>query len=164
MFHSNRNFAIAYVFLVALPIAGLAGILRSGRNLKAPASIDGVWMINTVRTVETPSSCVSTFGLNVDAQVALSQSGRNFEISTDKITGTGIVEGSTLRASLRSVRPRRAVANCGSNDSLILTATLDAAASPHALSGVLSVPGCPSCESVEFHATKQPATQEKGVR
>ena len=36
MAHSNRNFAVAYLFLVALPVLGLVGVLRSGRSLTAP--------------------------------------------------------------------------------------------------------------------------------
>src|SRR5208283_757233 len=45
MSRTNRNFVFAYTFLVILPLAGLAGILKTGRNLTAPVSIDGVWIL-----------------------------------------------------------------------------------------------------------------------
>jgi hypothetical protein len=47
MSHTNRNFVVAYTLLVGLPLLGLAGVLRSGRNITAPISIDGTWKIET---------------------------------------------------------------------------------------------------------------------
>jgi hypothetical protein len=160
MSHSNGKFAIAYVFLVALPITGLVGILRSGRSLKAPNSVDGVWNIQAAATKGPLSSCVSALGLDPDTPVTISQSGKNFTITAGKARGTGVIDGTVLQASLSPAKVP--AANCGSDDSVALTATLEAKASPRALSGVLSVAGCPSCESVEFHALKQASIQKKG--
>lgn len=160
MSHSNRTFVVAYVFLVALPITGLAGILRSGRNLKAPTSIDGAWSIQA--TKGTFPSCMGALGLDSDARVAISQSGENFSMSAGKAVGSGIIEGSILRASLKPAGSAPA-ANCGGDGSVMLAATIDANASPRALSGTFSVPGCSSCDSVEIHAVKQ-ATQKKGAQ
>lgn len=39
MTHSKKSFAIAYVFLVALPILGLAGMLKFERHLTAPGAV-----------------------------------------------------------------------------------------------------------------------------
>ncbi len=36
---SNRKFVLAYILLVGLPLLGLIGVLRAGRNLAAPAAI-----------------------------------------------------------------------------------------------------------------------------
>ena len=46
MSRTNRNFLIAYVVLVVLPIAGLFGVLKHGRSLAAPISVDGVWRLD----------------------------------------------------------------------------------------------------------------------
>jgi hypothetical protein len=54
--HSNKNFVIAYVFLVVLPITSLVGILHHGRNLKAPASVDAVSKDRAAATKGTPSA------------------------------------------------------------------------------------------------------------
>ena len=164
MSHSNRNFAVAYVFLVALPITGLVGILRSGRSLKAPPSVDGVWSVQATGTTGTLSSCMSALGLDQDARVTISQSGKNFAINTGKTAGTGLIEGTALQASLRPAGPLSAAPNCGGDGSVMLTATVDAKASPRTFSGALSVADCPSCESVEFHAVKQASTQKKGAQ
>jgi hypothetical protein len=105
---------------------------------------------------------MSALGLDRDTPVTISQSGENFLITSGKTVGTGQIEGSSLQASLRPAEPLRAASTCGDDDSLQLTATIDAKASPRALSGTLSVASCPSCESVEFHAVKQGSTQKKG--
>lgn len=163
MSHSNRNFAVAYVFLVALPITGLAGILRSGRNLKAPTSVDGVWRVQAVAVKKSLSSCVS-LDLDPDTPVTISQSGKNFAINSGKIAGTGLIDRTTLRASLGPTDTLHPVPNCDGDGSVLLTATVDAKASPRVLSGALSVAGCPSCEPVEFHAVRQASTQKKGAQ
>lgn len=160
----NRNFAVAYVFLVALPIIGLVGILRSGRSLKAPTSVDGVWNIQAAATKGTMPSCVSALGLDLDTPVTISQSGKNFAINAGKTGGTGLIEGKKLQASLRPAGTLLPAPNCGGDGSVLLTATVEAEASPRVLSGALSVAGCPSCESVEFHAVKQAAAPKKGVQ
>jgi hypothetical protein len=162
--HSNRNFALSYVFLVALPIGGLAGILRTGRSLNAPTSVDGEWIVQATGTTGPVSSCLSALGLDPDARMTISQSGKNFGINFGKAVGTGLIEGPALQASLRPAGPLSPAPNCGGDDSVVLTATIDAKASPRVLYGALSVPGCPSCESVEFHTVKQPSTQKKGAQ
>jgi hypothetical protein len=162
--HSNRNFAVAYVFLVALPIVGLVGILKSGRNLKAPTSVDGAWSVQATATSGTSSSCMSALGLSADTRVTISQSGNNFGISFGKAAGTGLIEGTSLQASLKPAGPFPAAPNCGGDGSVLLTATVDVKASPRVLAGALSVAGCPPCESVEFHAVKQASTQKKGAQ
>jgi hypothetical protein len=160
--NSNRNFAVAYVFLVALPITGLMGILSSGRSLKAPISVDGVWSIQAAPTKGALSPCIGAVGLGRDMPLTISQSGENFVINSDKAAGDGLVAGLTLQASLKPVGSVSGAANCGDDGSVLLIATVDAKASPGAFSGALSVPSCPSCESVEFHAVKQTSTQKKG--
>jgi hypothetical protein len=160
----NKNFAVAYVFLVALPIFGLVGILRRGQNLKAPTSVDGVWAIQAAVTKGTMPSCMSALGLDLDTPVTISQSGKNFAINAGKTRGTGLIEGTTLQASLRRAGTLLPAPNCGGDGSVLLTATVEAKASPRVLSGSLSLASCPSCESVKFHAVKQASTQRQGVQ
>jgi len=160
--HSNRNFAIAYVFLVALPIAGLVGILRSGRGLNVPTSVDGVWKVQAAVPKGTVSPCLSVLGLDPETPVAISQSGRNFAINAGNVGGSGAIDSSNLQASL-SPMPRGRVADCAGDGLLALSATVDATTNPRVMSGVLSVAGCASCGSVEFQAVRQ-STQEKGAQ
>ena len=43
--HTNRNFVVAYILLVGLAVARLRGVLKSGRSLTAPISVDGTWKV-----------------------------------------------------------------------------------------------------------------------
>jgi hypothetical protein len=122
--------------------------------------VDGVWIIQAAATKSPLSVCVSSLGLDPDTPVTISQSGKNFTINAGKAKGTGAIDGTTLQAQLSPAKVP--AANCGNDGSVALAATLEAKASPRALSGVLSVAGCPSCESVEFHALKQASIQKKG--
>ena len=45
MVQSNRNFIIAYILLVGLPVLGLVGVLKTGRGVAAPISLDGTWTL-----------------------------------------------------------------------------------------------------------------------
>ena len=155
---------MAYVFLVILPIFGVAAILRSGQNLEAPTSVDGVWTIQAAATKGAMPSCMSALGLDVDASITISQSGKKFAIHTQKTRGSGLIEGTTLQASLISVGTLLPTPNCGSDGPVLLTATVEIRASPRALSGVMLLAGCPSCESVKFHAIKQASMREKEVQ
>jgi hypothetical protein len=163
MSHSNRNFAIAYVFLVALPVAGLAGILRSGRILKAPTSVDGAWKVQSGATAGSLAGCAVSLGIDSETSITISQSGKNFGINTGKAVGSGVIDGAGLQATLNPTGNAPAV-NCGNDGALALNATVDATANPRVMSGSLSVAGCPTCGSVEFHAVKQGASQKKGAQ
>jgi len=160
----NKNFAIAYVFLVVLPIFGMLGILRSGQNLKAPTSVDGVWIIQAAAPNGTITWCMSALGLEADTPVTISQSGKNFAIHAGKTGGTGLIEGTTLHALLRPTGSLLAASHCGRDGSVLLTATVEAQASPRALSGALSLAGCLSCESMEFNAVKQASAEKQGAQ
>jgi hypothetical protein len=160
--HSNRNFAVAYVFLVALPITGLAGILRSGRSLNAPTSVDGAWRVQALATKKTLSACVSALALDPDTPVTISQSGKSFAINGGKAAGTGSIEGTTLQASLRPMDTLHPAPNC--DGSVQLAATVDAKAGWPSIFGTLSVAGCPTCEAIDFRAVKQSSIQKKGAQ
>lgn len=160
----SKNFALTYVFLVILPILGVVGILRSGQNLEAPTSVNGVWTIQAAATKVAMPSCMSALGLDVDAPITISQSGKKFAINTGKIRGTGLIEGTTLQASLMPVGTLLPTLNCGSDRPVLFTATVEIRASSRALSGVILLAGCPSCGSVKFHAIKQASMQKKDVQ
>jgi hypothetical protein len=164
VFRLSKNFAVAYVLLVVLPVFGLAGILSCGQNLKAPASVDGIWAFQIAATRGAMRSCMSALGFDLDTLVTISQSGTNLTINAEKTGGTGLIVDTTLQAALRSAGTRLQTRNCGGDGSVLLTATVEANPSFRVLSGALSASSCPSCESVRFHAVKQASTQAKGVQ
>jgi hypothetical protein len=162
MSHPNRNFVIAYIFLVGLPLLGLAGVLRSGRGLAAPFSIDGSWKVEASASTASASSCDKFLSSLVSAPISISQSGKVLVVGVNggKAT-TGGLEGKILKAQF-SGADSPAAGDC-SDRSLTLTAALDPEADPRTLSGTISVDGCASCAPLEFRAARQPRTTGGGA-
>jgi hypothetical protein len=155
--HTNRNFVIAYVFLVALPVLGLVGILKSGRSLTAPFSVDGAWKIESNHLSASP--CGNLLSPVFNAPISISQSGKSLvvSISGGAKTTAGTLEGKIIKAQFAAaeVGTDKPGADCGGGG-LTLTATLDPMAEPRTLSGTLAVEGCASCTPMEFRAVRQP--------
>jgi hypothetical protein len=164
MSHVHRNFILAYALLVALPVVGLIGVLKSGRRLSAPISVDGVWQLQAdpARLAAVPCGQL----LADTPALTISQSGRNFTLSVSnslKSAASGVIEGTTLKASLMPSSAWSAEGGCGDNRELSLVATVDPTAAPRTLVGVLSVNDCPSCASVAFRAVRQAPPTKKGA-
>jgi hypothetical protein len=162
--HTSRNFVVAYILLVGLPLLGLAGVLRSGHSLTAPISVDGVWKIETdagrmaVPSCDKPASAFSS--------VVISQSGKSLVLTFNnapKTVSSGVLEGESLRASGVPARDLSVKSGCGDDQPWTLTATVDSSTEPRSLTGVLSVTGCPSCVPVKFHAVRQPRAAGGGA-
>jgi hypothetical protein len=167
MSSANRNFVLAYVFLVILPLVGLVGILRSGRSLKAPASIDGVWSLQVDSAQLDSLPCGNILTSIPDKAIVISQSGRNFALSSpggSPITGAGTLDGTTVRASLMPSPESPSRGSCGSERQLSLLATVHGKADSGSLVGTLSAPNCPTCSPVGFQALHQVPAESKGGR
>jgi hypothetical protein len=160
--HSNRNFVVAYVLLVALPLFGLAAILRSGRTLSAPMSVGGPWKITANQDQLAGFPCGKSL-LAQNGAFALSQSGKAFTLSTPNsaFSGTsGTVEGNTVNATLIPSAVAAKEAGCGEY-SLLLTAVVDTQASPRTLQGALRIQSCPGCPAIEFHGIRDEPAKAK---
>jgi hypothetical protein len=165
MSNSNRNFIIAYILLVGLPVAGLVGVLKSGRKLTAPISVDGVWQLQADPVQLAALPCGKSLAHTQETALAISQSGRNFTLSLTndpKSTASGVVEGSTLRATVAPSAAWSEEAGCGPGRELSLVATVNPKADPRSLLGMLSVNNCPACASVEFRAVRLAPPAKKG--
>jgi hypothetical protein len=158
MSHTNRNFIIAYIILVGLPIVGLAAALKSGRNLTAPISVDGVWTVKADPVQLAGLSCSHSFVPAQDTALTISQSGKNFTLSlanSPKSIGSGSIEGTKLRASLVPPDLWTSQAGCGSGHELSIAGTVDGSGSSRTLLGTLSVNGCPACATMRFSGFRQ---------
>ncbi|MFZ0321696.1 MAG: hypothetical protein WAL56_21410 [Candidatus Sulfotelmatobacter sp.] len=162
---SNRNFAIAYAFLVILPLIGLAGILKAGRSVTAPISIEGLWTLKVDSPQLDSLPCGKVLGAVPEKTIAIAQSGKTFVLtfpSGPKVIASGMIEGMSLNASL--VWPiESSDSNCTGGSQLAVLAQLDRKTDAASLTGILTAPGCPSCSAVEFRAERQPqASTSKG--
>ncbi len=162
MTHSNRNFLFAYLLLVALPVVGLAGVLRSGRNLSAPISVGGTWKINTSPDQLAGIPCGKSL-LAPNSAFTVSQSGRAFTLNSPNSAwsaATGTVAGNTISATLIPSALAARENGCGDH-SLSLTATVDTKASPRSLQGTLRVQDCPVCAAVDFRGIRDEQAKAK---
>ena len=157
---SNSRFAMAYVFLVALPVLGLAGILRSGRNLAAPISVGGAWEVQVDAGKLAALPCGKSVAADLATGFAITQSGKNFTLSfaNRPAASTGVLEGTSVGAT---VSP--SAAGCGDHRLVSLAATVNTQANLRSLEGNLTVNDCPSCSPVEFRAIRKDQTGSKGV-
>ncbi|HEV2468687.1 MAG TPA: hypothetical protein VGS78_05800 [Candidatus Sulfotelmatobacter sp.] len=160
MSRTNRNFVVAYIVLVGLPLLGLAGILRSGRHLTAPISVDGTWRIEVNGNAAAGPACAaaSTF---LSSPFVIGQSGRNLIVTfgKNKATATGTLDNKSLNTSIPA-GDEVSAAQCGP---AMLTAAVNPAAEPRSMSGQLSFPGCQTCAPVEFRAIRQPRSPSGGM-
>jgi hypothetical protein len=162
MSSTNRNFVFAYTFLVVLPLVGLAGILKSGRHMAAPVSIDGVWNLRVDSAQLDSLPCKSLAAISGQT-IAISQSGTGFVLSfpgAPKITGSGTIDGTTLQASV--IQPPESSSDGSCDGQFSLLATVDPNAHPRSLVGKLSAVNCPTCPSVPLQAEHQAPAPSKG--
>jgi hypothetical protein len=166
MSRSNRIFVFAYALLVILPLVGLAGILKSGRSLTAPVSIDGVWLFQVDSAQLDSLPCGRVLATIPDKMIAISQSGRSFVISSHggpRVTGSGTLDGSKLRASFIPPPESSFGSDCGGGRQLSLLATVDRKADSTSLVGTLWVTHCSTCASMAFRAERQaPVISKEG--
>lgn len=164
MTHSNRNFALAYVLLVALPICGLAGVLRSGRSLSAPISVSGVWRISANEDQLVANPCAKLLA-GPNASFTISQSGKMFTLALPNAgvpTSSGAVEGTTISANLTPASASRDAACI--TQPITLTASVNSKTTPSSLQGVLRIENCANCTPIEFLATRDEQTKAKEAR
>lgn len=160
MSRTNRNFVVAYILLVGLPLLGLAGILRNGRHLTAPISVDGTWKIDTDGNAGSNPSCTaaSTF---LSSPFVIGQSGRNLIVTfgKNKATASGTLDNKSLNTSI----PDGDDSSGGQCGPAVLTAAVNPTVEPRSMNGQLSFPGCQTCAPVEFHAVRQPRGPSGGT-
>jgi len=140
-------------------LLGLVGVLRSGRSLTAPFSVDGAWKVESVANRLPASACNNFFSSVSNAPLSISQSGKTLVVTLSGTkTAAGTLDGETIKAQFpgadRDREDKSGTAACG-DSALTLTATLDPLAEPRTLTGTLSVEGCSSCAPLEFRAVRQ---------
>jgi len=165
MAHTSRNFIFAYALLVILPLVGLAGVLRTGRSLVPPPSIDGVWTLQLDSAPLSALACGNILAAIPDKAIVISQSGRTLILNAaagSKLSGAGTLEGNALRGVIASPPDSPVQANCPASRSLSLNATVEQAGDFRSLTGTLSVMDCAACPAVGFRAERQKPAAPKG--
>jgi hypothetical protein len=150
-----------YLSLVAIPLAGVVGILRLGETLTPPTSIGGAWRIEANPPEAGEPACGLSLSLWVQQPVlTISQSGSHLLLTLNNQQSTtlvGEIEGATVVAD-ESVSRRRAQANAAEAQAAAahLEASVDRQAEPGRLQGVLTTTQCSRRTVIPFTAIRQP--------
>jgi hypothetical protein len=166
MSYKNKRFVLAYCFLVILPILGFMEVLKKGRGMSAPPSVDGTWKVEANAIKLATLLCGKSTPAIQESFVTISQSGKNLALelnSEPAASGVGVIEGSIIKASLLPLPKGPNQTACVSGRLLTLNATVDARVGLRLLAGELSLDACSSCMTIDFHAARQVAPASKGV-
>src|SRR5689334_6101437 len=113
--------------LVALPVLGLVGVLRSGRGLVAPTSVGGFWRIQADSARLDALPCGMPLAAGPDAGFTISQSGKNFTMNfTNSLMSlsSGEIQELSVKATILPSAGWAKTLGCGKERALSLTATL----------------------------------------
>lgn len=160
MSSTNRRFIVAYILLVGAPLAALVGVLKVGRNLSAPVSIDGVWKVQVDTTNSAPDPCGQAASSLLDSPIVVSQSGRSLEITFKGASNAAVpgeLDGTAIKTSLRT-------SECTNDQFVNLVAFVDPKSVPRTLTGSLAVANCASCSPLQFHAVRETKSQSGAAR
>jgi hypothetical protein len=164
MSSKGRNFLIAYVLLVGLPLLGLALMLQEGRHLHPPPAVDGAWTVEADHNALAALPCLGPNLADDDLSVVISQSGTELTVSPkgqSKTSANAVLEGTTISGSLDpGVQLPKEMA-CSDKRRLAFRATLGSANNHRTLNGKLWIDGCAGCAPVEFQATRVAETSTK---
>jgi hypothetical protein len=165
MSSARRRFVIVYILLVGVPLLGIVGVLKAGRHLTAPISVNGTWSVSADSAPLSPGPCGEGSSLS-HSSLVISQSGKNLSLAFDgsaRASGDGSLEGATVKAPLQLMRDASRGAGCAAAQPLTLTASVNPQSDPRSLTGSITVDGCAACAPVAFHALLQPRTKPEGV-
>jgi hypothetical protein len=155
---ASKNFTVAYLILVIIPILGLAGALRSGSKLIAPSAIGGRWKMQANAPSLAPLPCAGSVATMRDVDFTISQSGRYLTLTFANpvmASTSGLIEGTTIKVSISLPAKGVKEVGCSGGHVFSLIATLDSKANPNSMAGVLSVNDCAACSPAEFRAVRE---------
>ena len=165
MSRTGRNFVVAYILLVGLPLLGLAGVLRVGRSIKPPISVDGTWKIDADASHLANEPCGKILSSFANSSLGISQSGKTLVLTFDnsaKSSASGSLDGNVIKVPSALLRDAAGDPACGGNQSPVFTATVDPKTEPKSLTATLAVNGCASCAPLTFRAMRQPKPAAAG--
>lgn len=163
MSRTSRNFVVAYILLVGVPLLCLAGVLKAGRSLSAPISVDGTWKIEADTSGLAVQPCGKALTAISSAPLVISQSGKGLVVTSSspaKAATSGVIEGNRVTASFPT--STLSTPGCGTDSQVTLIAVVNTKSEPRTLTGSLVASDCASCGTLQFHAARQPKAQSGG--
>jgi len=152
---SRYRVVIAYLCLVGVPLLGLAGLMRAGQRLVAPASIGGAWNVEVDFSTIGATRCAALLSSVKQPFLTVAQSGASFVATLndqERTTLPGVLQDRTVTMGDSSGPPDANAANCAR--AIYFDATVHTQSEPRIIAGTLGI-RCPGCGSVPFRAVRQ---------
>ncbi|HEY7567153.1 MAG TPA: hypothetical protein VH762_06255 [Gemmatimonadaceae bacterium] len=145
-----------YVVLVGIPVAAMLGILRLGERLVAPRAAHGQYSVAFDST--GAGHCLSALVAGQQKRLNIAQSGPKLDVTFGSVELFGAIDGDSIYAAAPTTdNALLRAASCLTVDTVAVSAALPArGASDTDLAGSFLFPGCTTCPSVPFRATRLP--------
>lgn len=145
-----------YVVLVGIPVAAMLGILRLGERLVAPRAAHGQYSVAFDST--GAGHCLSALVADQEKRLNIAQSGPKLDVTFGPVQLFGTIDGDSIYAAAPTKdNALLRAASCLTVDTVAVSAALPArGASETHLVGSFLFPGCTTCPSVPFRATRLP--------
>jgi hypothetical protein len=159
----KRKLALAYIFLVGVPLLALAAILRAGTHLTAPIAMRGEWSVQADFSPWHGVPCEALLANTPQPLLSIDQAGRELTVTLndpEKTVLTGTIDGFTLSTTPFAGRTESEPApgpdpGCVGQRSLSLQAAVNQHGKHRALVGTFQLKGCASCRPIAFSAHRQ---------
>jgi hypothetical protein len=152
---SSAKLVFAYVCLVGIPLAGVAGILWLGHHkVTAPLSVSGAWDVETDVRASSGNRCLAALERFSQPFLHVSQSGNTLTVrlgNPHKTTVPGIVQNRTLRIGDYG----KEAGDCLDPISLRLQAVVQGPRERRTLTGTMAIAGCSTCPLLPFRAVRR---------
>ena len=151
-----------YIGLVGIPMAAILGILRLGERVVAARAAHGQYSVAFDSTGS--GHCLSALVADQEKLLTIAQSGPKLDVTFGPAELFGTIDGDSIYAAapVKDNALLRA-ASCLTVDTVAVSAALPArGATDTHLVGSFLFPGCPTCPSVPFRATRLPDRSRSG--
>jgi hypothetical protein len=138
---------LLYLAFVGIPLFGLVGVLRLGRDLPSPPSVGGRWKLDSGGRLASALACAPTQDED-PIVLRIGQSGPHLRMDlrdTDNFLLRGKLEGTNVSADAAGPRSQPPAVR--------LRAQVEPGSQPPVLVGTLDVTRCPS--QVPFRAVRE---------
>jgi|SRR5215470_1632654 len=149
-----KNFVLAYILLVGLPLLGVFTILDAGRGLVPPPAVSGEWDLTV--DAGAANTCFGPLTAVTRQILTISQSGTAVSINFDRpqrFTLAGTLEGNRLTGVASFKAP---AGTCPEGAAMRWTVAVVGEPRQRAIEGQFFLDGCQSCAPVAFRASRRP--------
>ena len=158
----QKDFLLAYILLVGLPLLGVFSVLRAGKGLVPLPAMSGEWDLRVDAGIAAANNCFAPLTAVPRQTVTISQSGADVTVSFNQpqeMSLTGTLERNLLTGIASRSGP---AGTCAEGAAMRWTATVMGTPGQRTLDGHFFFDTCASCAPVAFHAARRSPLRKPG--